>query len=88
MGRNDGRKHPVSSWDKLRFVYFPATAAVSLVSTLLDGCTVEVAAVGNEGLGRARVGLRSACTGTDEYDLAVAVYSDEEGNLLECLRRA
>ena len=34
----------------LRHVYFPTTAVVSLVSTMLDGATVEVAAVGNEGM--------------------------------------
>lgn len=35
---------------QLRHVYFPTTAVVSLVSTMLDGATVEVAAVGNEGM--------------------------------------
>ena len=34
----------------LRHVYFPTTAVVSLVSTMMDGATVEVAAVGNEGM--------------------------------------
>lgn len=34
----------------LRHVYFPTTAVVSLISTLLDGSTVEVAAVGPEGM--------------------------------------
>jgi len=34
----------------LRYVYFPTTAVVSLVSTMLDGATVEVAAVGSEGM--------------------------------------
>ncbi|HEX5739151.1 MAG TPA: hypothetical protein VFY22_11630, partial [Hydrogenophaga sp.] len=34
----------------LRHVYFPVTAVVSLVSTMLDGATVEVAVVGNEGM--------------------------------------
>ncbi len=34
----------------LRHVYFPTTAVVSLVSTMLDGATVEVAAVGSEGM--------------------------------------
>jgi CRP-like cAMP-binding protein len=34
----------------LRHVYFPTTAVVSLVTTMRDGATVEVAAVGNEGM--------------------------------------
>lgn len=34
----------------LRHVYFPTTAVISLVSTMKDGATVEVAAVGNEGM--------------------------------------
>lgn len=34
----------------LRHVYFPVTAVVSLVSTMLDGATVEVAVVGSEGM--------------------------------------
>ena len=34
----------------LRHVYFPATSVVSLVSTLRNGATVEVAAVGSEGV--------------------------------------
>lgn len=34
----------------LRHVYFPTTAVVSLVSTMMDGATVEVAAVGSEGM--------------------------------------
>jgi CRP-like cAMP-binding protein len=34
----------------LRYVYFPLTAVVSLVSTMQDGASVEVAVVGNEGL--------------------------------------
>lgn len=34
----------------LRHVYFPATAVVSLISTMMDGATVEVAAVGSEGM--------------------------------------
>jgi CRP-like cAMP-binding protein len=36
--------------DVLRHVYFPVTAVVSLVSTLQDGSTVEVASVGREGV--------------------------------------
>lgn len=38
------------SGDSLRHVYFPTTAVVSLISTMLDGSTVEVAAVGPEGM--------------------------------------
>jgi CRP-like cAMP-binding protein len=34
----------------LRYVYFPTTAVVSLVSSMQDGASVEVAVVGNEGL--------------------------------------
>lgn len=34
----------------LRYVYFPTTAVISLVSSMLDGATVEVAAVGSEGM--------------------------------------
>ena len=34
----------------IRHVYFPTTAVVSLVSTMQDGATVEVAAVGSEGM--------------------------------------
>ena len=34
----------------IRSVYFPLTGLVSLVSTLADGTTVEVATIGNEGL--------------------------------------
>lgn len=35
---------------ELRHVYFPATATVSLVSSLEDGASSEVAVVGNEGV--------------------------------------
>ncbi|MBA4266684.1 MAG: Crp/Fnr family transcriptional regulator, partial [Comamonadaceae bacterium] len=31
----------------LRHVYFPTTAVVSLISTMLDGASVELAAVGS-----------------------------------------
>ena len=34
----------------LQHVYFPATAVVSLVSSMQDGTSVEVAVVGNEGI--------------------------------------
>ncbi len=34
----------------LRHVFFPTTSVVSLVSTMLDGATVEVAAIGSEGM--------------------------------------
>src|SRR5918911_3418681 len=34
----------------IRFVYFPLTGLVSLISTLADGAIVEVATIGNEGL--------------------------------------
>jgi CRP-like cAMP-binding protein len=33
-----------------RYVYFPGTAVVSLVSGLRDGCMAEVALVGHEGM--------------------------------------
>jgi len=35
---------------ELRYVYFPVTAIVSLVSTMQDGASAEVAMVGNEGV--------------------------------------
>lgn len=34
----------------LQHVYFPATASVSLVSSMWDGASAEVAVVGNEGV--------------------------------------
>ena len=34
----------------LRHVYFPVTAVVSLVSSMKDGATAEVAVVGSEGV--------------------------------------
>jgi CRP-like cAMP-binding protein len=34
----------------IRYVYFPETSVVSLVSTLQDGATVEVGTAGNEGM--------------------------------------
>lgn len=34
----------------LRHVYFPTTAVVSLIATMLDGASVELAAVGSEGM--------------------------------------
>jgi CRP-like cAMP-binding protein len=36
--------------EPIPFVYFPLAGVVSLVSTLVDGATVEVATIGNEGL--------------------------------------
>ncbi|MDP3166347.1 MAG: Crp/Fnr family transcriptional regulator [Hydrogenophaga sp.] len=39
-----------NSGGTLSHVYFPTTAVVSLVTTMLDGSTVEVAAVGPEGM--------------------------------------
>lgn len=39
-----------ASGKPMRYVYFPTTSVVSLVTTLHDGATVEVAAVGNEGM--------------------------------------
>lgn len=50
----------------LRHVWFPATAVISLVSTMRDGATVEVAVVGNEGVAGvcAFMGSREAlCSG-------------------------
>jgi len=38
------------SGDVLKHAYFPTTAVVSLVSSMKDGASVEVAVVGNEGL--------------------------------------
>jgi len=34
----------------LKHAYFPTTAVVSLVSSMMDGASVEVAVVGNEGV--------------------------------------
>lgn len=39
-----------SSGKPLRFVHFPSTATVSLVSSMADGASAEVAVVGNEGM--------------------------------------
>ena len=36
--------------DKLKYLYFPTTAIVSLLNCLKDGTTVQVAMLGNEGL--------------------------------------
>lgn len=50
----------------LRYVWFPATAVISLVASLRDGATVEVAVVGNEGVAGvcAFMGSQDAlCTG-------------------------
>ena len=50
----------------LRHVYFPTTAVISLVSSMRDGATVEVAMVGSEGAAGvcAFMGSREAlCTG-------------------------
>jgi CRP-like cAMP-binding protein len=41
--------------DPLRFVYFPLTVAITILSVMEDGESVEVATVGNEGM----VGLRA-----------------------------
>jgi hypothetical protein len=38
------------SGDKMRFVYFPTTAIVSLLYVMADGASAEIAVVGNEGL--------------------------------------
>lgn len=38
------------SGDKLRYIYFPTTAIVSLLYTLENGASTEVAMVGNEGI--------------------------------------
>ena len=38
------------SGDKLRHVYFPTTAIVSLLYVMEDGASAEIAVVGNEGM--------------------------------------
>jgi len=38
------------SGTKLRYVYFPTTAIVSLLSVMKDGASAEIAIVGNEGI--------------------------------------
>jgi CRP-like cAMP-binding protein len=38
------------SGDKLRYVYFPTTAIVSLLYVMEDGASAEIAIVGNEGI--------------------------------------
>lgn len=48
----------------LRYVYFPTTAVISLVSNMLDGATVEVAAVGREGM----VGVDAFMGGSNAND--------------------
>ena len=42
--------HLQANGNPLRHVYFPVTATVSLVSSLADGASAEVAVVGNEGM--------------------------------------
>lgn len=38
------------AYDKLQYIYFPITATASLLCSLKDGATVEVAMVGSEGV--------------------------------------
>lgn len=55
-----------SAGEALRYVYFPTTAVISLVASMRDGATVEVAMVGNEGAAGvcAFMGSKQAlCTG-------------------------
>lgn len=55
-----------SAGSQLRHVYFPTSAVISLVASLRDGATVEVAVVGNEGVAGvcALMGSRDAlCNG-------------------------
>jgi CRP-like cAMP-binding protein len=54
------------AWSPVRTVYFPETAVVSIVSTMADGTSVEVATVGAEGV----VGL-PAFLGTDSLPMTV-----------------
>ena len=58
------------SGQRIVHVYFPTTAVVSLLSLLEDGATVEIAAVGNEGL----VGI-PVVTGGDTMPSRVEVRS-------------
>lgn len=49
----------------LRYVYFPTTAVISLIASMRDGATIEVAVVGNEGVAGvcAFMGSRAALCG-------------------------
>jgi CRP-like cAMP-binding protein len=71
--------------DRIGFVYFPISSAISILSVMEDGESVEVATVGNEGmLGvRAFFGLETAmgravaqCSG-DLYRLPVEAFREE-----------
>ncbi|MDE2081659.1 MAG: Crp/Fnr family transcriptional regulator [Burkholderiales bacterium] len=53
--------------DVLQHVYFPVTAIVSLVSTMRDGASAEVAVVGNEGV----VGISALIGGDRAHSAAV-----------------
>jgi CRP-like cAMP-binding protein len=71
--------------DAIRFVYFPISSAISILSVMEDGESVEVATVGNEGLlgVRAFFGLETAlgravaqCAG-QAFRLPVEAFKEE-----------
>jgi CRP-like cAMP-binding protein len=73
--------------DPIRFVYFPISSAISILSVMEDGETVEVATVGNEGLlgVRAFFGMETAlgravaqCAG-QAWRLPVKAFREEVG---------
>jgi CRP-like cAMP-binding protein len=56
--------------ESVRYVYFPVTAVLSLVSILKDGSSTEIGTVGNEGMAGLPALLGS---GSDPYDMLVQV---------------
>jgi len=36
--------------DRIKYVYFPASAVISMISVMEDGASVEIASIGNEGV--------------------------------------
>lgn len=54
------RFHPIEAEDRLAdCVYFPADCVVSLVKTMRDGNSIEIATIGNEGVTAVAAALRS-----------------------------
>src|SRR5690348_7058705 len=59
--------------DQIRYVYFPISGLISLLSTTETGSTVEVAMVGNEGIVGAPVILKSNLI---PYEVTVQMETD------------